>query len=362
MKNPQAVLALMVDFSKAFNRQNHNIIVKVLSRMGVPGWLLKLVVAFLTDRELILRYKGKKSGRKSLPGGSPQGTRLGMFLFLILINFAGFEDYEVITYLGAHVIKPLHRRLPLRKKHLKYIDDMTYLTSLNLRTNLAPNMDPNPSHPLAFHDRTGHYLPEENCEILTQIHKLEAFVDDHQMRINHDKTKVMLFNTSTKRDFMPRIPIDGSDENLEVVEQLKLLGILITSNMKWHANTAYLCERGYSRLWMIRNLKKIGATKSELLDVYFKQCRSILELAAPVWTGGLTKEDVVLLERVQKTALAIIIGSDYTGYKDALNSLNVETLEERRVKLCLNFAKKAAKSEKMETLVCEVSQAGAPTC
>lgn len=98
MKNPQAVLALMVDFSKAFNRQNHNIIVKVLSRMGVPGWLLKLVVAFLTDRELILRYKGKKSGRKSLPGGSPQGTRLGMFLFLILINFAGFEDYEVITW------------------------------------------------------------------------------------------------------------------------------------------------------------------------------------------------------------------------------------------------------------------------
>ena len=191
-----------------------------------------------------------------------------------------------------------------------------------------------------------YYLPEENCEIVTQMHKLEAFVDDHQMRINHDKTKVMLFNTSTKRDFMPRIPIDGSDENLEVVEQLKLLGILITSNMKWHANTAYLCERGYSRLWMIRNLKKIGATKSELLDVYFKQCRSILELAAPVWTGGLTKEDVVLLERVQKTALAIIIGSDYTGYKDALNSLNVETLEERREKLCLNFAKKAAKSEK----------------
>ena len=70
MKNPQAVLALMVDFSKAFNRQNHNIIVKVLSRMGVPSWLLKLVVAFLTDRELILRFKGKKSGRKSLPGGS----------------------------------------------------------------------------------------------------------------------------------------------------------------------------------------------------------------------------------------------------------------------------------------------------
>ena len=52
------------------------------------------------------------------------------------------------------------------------------------------------------------------------------------------------------------------------------------------------------------------------------------------------------MERVQKTALAIIIGRDYSGYKDALKSLNVETLEERRIKLCLNFAKKAAKSDK----------------
>ena len=65
--------------------------------MGVPNWLSNLVVAFLTDRDLILRYKGKSSDRKRLPGGSPQGTRLGMFLFLILINFAGFETDENVT-------------------------------------------------------------------------------------------------------------------------------------------------------------------------------------------------------------------------------------------------------------------------
>ena len=95
MTNPHAVLALMVDFRKAFNRQNHNILVTILSKMGVPGWLLRIVISFLSDRELIVKYKNGQSGRKCLPGGSPQGTRLGMFLFLILINFAGFNFEEM---------------------------------------------------------------------------------------------------------------------------------------------------------------------------------------------------------------------------------------------------------------------------
>ena len=41
---PHAVLAVMIDFSKAFNRINHNTIIAILSRMGVPGWLLRIVI------------------------------------------------------------------------------------------------------------------------------------------------------------------------------------------------------------------------------------------------------------------------------------------------------------------------------
>jgi hypothetical protein len=59
--------------------------------MGCPGWLLKVVIAFLTDRQMVVRYKGEKSSVKSLPGGGPQGTLLGLFLFLVLINDTGFQ-------------------------------------------------------------------------------------------------------------------------------------------------------------------------------------------------------------------------------------------------------------------------------
>ena len=68
--SPTAILACMVDFSKAFNRQNHNILITKLSNMGVPSWLLRIVMAFLTKRSMIVRYKGARSSRKALPGHS----------------------------------------------------------------------------------------------------------------------------------------------------------------------------------------------------------------------------------------------------------------------------------------------------
>ena len=56
-----AVLACLVDFSKAFNRQDHNILITKLSDIGVPGWLLKLVMAFLKHRTMKVKYKGRFS-------------------------------------------------------------------------------------------------------------------------------------------------------------------------------------------------------------------------------------------------------------------------------------------------------------
>ena len=53
---------------------------------------------------------------------------------------------------------------------------------------------------------------------------------------------------------------------------------------------------------MIRRLKSLEATTSEMLDVYEKQVRSILEMAVPVWNANLTQGEEKQLERVQKTA------------------------------------------------------------
>ena len=57
IKDIHAVLAVAVDFSKAFNRQNHNTLIEILSELGVPGWLLQIVIGFLENRQMEVHYK-----------------------------------------------------------------------------------------------------------------------------------------------------------------------------------------------------------------------------------------------------------------------------------------------------------------
>ena len=62
---------------------------------------------------------------------------------------------------------------------------------------------------------------------------------------------------------------------------------------------------------MLRRLKKLGASQDDLLEVYVKQIRSLEENDVPVWNSSLTGEDIVILERIQKTAFHIILGYVY---------------------------------------------------
>ena len=76
---------------------------------------------------------------------------------------------------------------------------------------------------------------------------------------------------------------------------------------------------------------------------------SVLELAVPVWHPGLTQSEVTQIERVQKTALHIILGTKYTSYNEALKSVNLRPLENRRENACLKFAKQTLRSPKFST-------------
>ena len=76
-----------------------------------------------------------------------------------------------------------------------------------------------------FHDRTGHCLKPENSKVYKMIQKTEDYAEEYKMKINYEKTKLMIFNPGTSRDFMPRFRFNGKE--LDIVEETKLLGIII---------------------------------------------------------------------------------------------------------------------------------------
>ena len=97
---------------------------------------------------------------------------------------------------------------------------------------------------------------------------------------------------------------------------------------------------------MIRRLKALGASQDQLVDVLQKQVISLLHLASPAWNVLLTVREKADIERVLRTAIHIIWGSQYTSYEHALKASNMITLEEQREKIDRKFCRKLIKHDK----------------
>ena len=142
LRNMHAVLAVIIDFSKAFNRINHAKVIVRLSDWGVPGWLLKILVSYPTDRSMIIRYKGVQSSRHFMPGGSPQGALLGVLLYLVYVSDIGM-DLPIIrqpvpdTIDLPSVTFPPTPAVTEQEARLKYVDDLSLAECVRLDTNLC---------------------------------------------------------------------------------------------------------------------------------------------------------------------------------------------------------------------------------
>ena len=343
-KDQTAIMACMVDFQKAFNRQNHHILITKLSDMGVPGCLLQVVISFLKDRRMVIKYKGKYSTIKSLPGGGPQGTILALLLFIVLINDIGFEEQ---SNNAGDLITSKRNMKTANVIHLKFVDDLTLAEAIDLPTQLVQIPPSERTLPDTFHARTGHVLPPVNSKVFKQLQKVEDYANVNDMKLNYKKTKIIIFNPCTSIDFMPEISMKNN--HLEVVSEIKLLGLTIRLDLKWTTNTDNSIRKANRRLWILRRLKNLGAQEADLVEVFTKQIRCVLELAVPAWQPSLTKEEKVNLERVQKSACHIILGKAYQSYTNALEYLGLDTLENRRIKLCYNFALKSEKHIKFKS-------------
>ena len=88
--------------------------------------------------------------------------------------------------------------------------------------------------------------------------------------------------------------------------------------------------------------------------------RSVCEFAVPYWGSMITDAEAKRLERIQRTALHVILGDSYTKYAEALKECNLERLDERRDSLIEKFAVSTAANPKFSHWFKETSPGKRP--
>ena len=81
------VRVLLIDYSKAFDHINHDILIAKLYDMGLPAYLVRWMAAFLIDRQQSVKIGDTVSSIGYPNGGIPQGTLSGPNNFLVQINY-----------------------------------------------------------------------------------------------------------------------------------------------------------------------------------------------------------------------------------------------------------------------------------
>ena len=155
---------------------------------------------------------------------------------------------------------------------------ITVAVSIDLKACLVP--DPvERARPLNFHERTGHILPPDNNLLQFYIHDTENFARENKLVINKKKTKVISFTKSRNWDFPPEFNFsDGSQ--IEYISDTKLVGLVVSQDLRWDKNTDYICSKARQKLWILRRLLKLDLVFNKMFDFYIKEICSILELAS----------------------------------------------------------------------------------
>ena len=282
-KDRNFVHAVLVDYSKAFDRIHPNILLSKIQKYDIPSFLLHWIADFLSDRSQRVKIGDILSSSLSIWGTVPQGTKMGVLLFLLMI-----DDLRTLV--------PTY----------KYVDDTTlYKVTTDVK----------------------------NTELQEAVDEIARWSKSNCMKLNTTKTKEMLISFCRQPPEVPKIIVDGV--SLERVECVTLLGVKLSANLTWNNHVDFIIKKSQSRLYCLNMLKRAKVVPKDIMQIFCARVRPILEYAAPVWHGGLTKELSDSIEDLQRRACKIALPSQ--SYEDALESLSLTTLTERRISLCSAF-------------------------
>ena len=138
LNSGKEVDVIYLDYAKAFDKVDHNILLAKAKRYGIHGNMLQWLSEFLTNRLQTVVVEGTKSSFQLVISGVPQGTVLGPILFILYIDD---QLDALLTSLGkifADDIKLIGKILDLATK-ASLQEDLFNVIAWAIRNNMQLN-------------------------------------------------------------------------------------------------------------------------------------------------------------------------------------------------------------------------------
>jgi hypothetical protein len=75
------------------------------------------------------------------------------------------------------------------------------------------------------------------------------------MKLNETKTNYMVFSRS-ETEIATRMTVNS--KTIDRIEEIKLVGVWLTTWLDWDKNTREICKKAYARMTMLTKLKYVG--------------------------------------------------------------------------------------------------------
>lgn len=260
-EHEQCSLGVFVDYSKAFDRINHITLSKKLNHYGFRGVFHKLLESYLLHRKQQVRINNHVSHFSNITAGVPQGSILGPLLFCLYINDLVNIDNST--------------------KFIIYADDTTLL----------------------FKGRDPSYLANEANRVLQRLY---LWSTANSLAINTTKTKAVLFRPKNRR-INTNLELKYGTSQIEIVAQIKCLGVLFEEHMTWNMHVDLIAAR-ISRVCGVLNKLQFYLPRSIKLIIYNSLFMSHINYCHLVWATT-TFTNIKKLHKIQKKGIRAITNS-----------------------------------------------------
>jgi len=276
--NKNCVFALFLDFAKAFDLVNHEILLEKLVKLQLDPWLISWIAAYLTGRRQRVKIGDITSEWTKIAAGVIQGSVLGPILFILFIS--DFNDY-----------------LPDGVDLVKYADDiLAYIIY----------------KPLEGPGNLPHFIADG----------VERWCAANKMRLNTGKCKS--FNILPSNAILPPV-ICLNRVSVEQVTSYIYLGVELNSDLNWDTQWTKVQTIISSVPYLLKRLRHLGFSTSVLTNVYRSYALSHFIYSAPLLTSA-SKSIKSQMSAFQNRMLRIIGIGPTDAAQPPFNIIPVEQL------------------------------------